>query len=100
MRIRKKQSDYKGDTTMIKAVSKQILEVTETGNEYFEHAWLMVKPELANLEASRIAEEAEQYMRGLDAPAAVKRRGIRIWAMRVAGFLASAGLGAIVMKMI
>ena len=79
---------------MIKAVSRQILEVSQTGNTYFEKAWLMVAPELMNAGADTLEAEAGEYLRSLDAPCAIKRR--RRIALKALTLLASAASGGLV----
>jgi|LSQX01.1.fsa_nt_gb hypothetical protein len=43
---------------MIKGVNKQVVEITETGNEYFEKAIFFVRPEYSGLSESRLREKA------------------------------------------
>ncbi len=78
---------------MIRAISRQILEVSDTGNNYFEKAWLMVSPEYTNVGANKLESEAEGYLRGLDAPSSFKsgRRAM----MRLLSLLASAACGGV-----
>lgn len=45
---------------MIKGVSKQILEVTNTENPYFEKIIFFVKPEYKNEDRNRLQQEAEK----------------------------------------
>lgn len=44
---------------MMKGVSKQILEVTNTENPYFEKIIFFVKPEHGNTDYSKLKKEAE-----------------------------------------
>lgn len=44
---------------MIKGVNKQILEVTNTENPYFERIIFFVKPEYKELDRSKLQKEAE-----------------------------------------
>lgn len=44
---------------MIKGVNKQILEVTNTENPYFEKIIFFVKPEYNNLDRKKLQKEAE-----------------------------------------
>ena len=75
---------------MIKGISRQIIEVTETQNNYFERAWLVVKPEYLNVGASRLESEAEGYLRNIKPPCSMRnRKGLL---MRIVG-LCSAALG-------
>ncbi len=75
---------------MIKGISRQIIEVTETQNNYFERAWLVVKPEYLNVGANMLEREAEGYLRNLKPPYSMRnRKGLL---MRIVG-LCSAALG-------
>ena len=51
---------------MIKAISRQVLEVFDTGNAYFEKAWLMVSPEFSSSDSERLEAEAEDYLIGIE----------------------------------
>lgn len=76
---------------MIKAVSRQILEVSETGNAYFAKAWLMVDPSCMN---DDLSDEAESYLRALDPPSELRRR--RNPLKKAARYLCSAAVGGLV----
>ncbi|MEG1886758.1 MAG: hypothetical protein RR177_01405 [Oscillospiraceae bacterium] len=56
---------------MLKGVSKQIIEVNNTGNKYFEKALIFVRPQYLNASRSKLDDEAENYLRSLG-PATVK----------------------------
>ena len=79
---------------MIKAISRQILEVSDTGNTYFEKAWLMISPEFMNSGADRLENEAEGYLRGLDAPSSIKNN--HRFALRFFSLIASAAAGGLI----
>lgn len=53
---------------MIKGISRQIIEVTKTENNYFERAWLVIKPEYLNVSADTIEQAAENYLKDLKPP--------------------------------
>ncbi|MBQ1546452.1 MAG: hypothetical protein IIZ59_02840 [Clostridia bacterium] len=76
---------------MIKAVSRQILEVSETGNAYFTKAWLMVAPSCMS---DDISNEAENYLRTLDPPSELRSRGNPF--KKAARYLCSAAVGGLV----
>lgn len=44
---------------MIKGVNKQVVEINETGNEYFEKAIFFVRPEYSGLSEGRLREKAQ-----------------------------------------
>lgn len=47
---------------MIKGTSRQILEITNTGNPYFERALLVVKPLFADQPAENLQREAQRTL--------------------------------------
>lgn len=59
---------------MIRGVSRQIIEVQETGSPYYESAYLVVKPEFASAERAVLEREAKKVLRDMDAPSSLKRR--------------------------
>lgn len=79
---------------MIKGISRQIIEVTETQNNYFERAWLVVKPEYLNVGANRLEREAERYLKNLKPPYSMRnRRGLL---MRIVSLCSAAVGGSVV----
>lgn len=44
---------------MIKGVNKQVVEINETGNEYFEKAIFFVRPEYSGLGEGKLREKAQ-----------------------------------------
>ena len=44
---------------MIKGVNKQVVEISETGNEFFEKAIFFVRPEYSGLGEGRLKEKAQ-----------------------------------------
>lgn len=77
---------------MIRGVSRQIIEVKETDNRYYESAYLVVKPEFASAERAILEREALKMLRTMDAPFGIKRRFNRFAACL--RFLLPALLGA------
>lgn len=59
---------------MIRGISRQIIEVKETKNIYYESAYLVVKPEFSNAEREVLEREALKVLKTMDAPACIKRR--------------------------
>ncbi len=59
---------------MIRGISRQIIEVNETGNLYYETAYLVVKPEFTNAERELLEREARRVLKTMDAPACIKQR--------------------------
>ncbi len=57
---------------MIKGVNKQILEVTNTDNPYFEKIIFFVKPEYKNEDTKKLQKEAESLAATAQKPPKVK----------------------------
>ena len=53
---------------MIRGVNRQIIEISNTGNQYFERALLFVKPEYTETEDERLRAEADRLIAGLGRP--------------------------------
>ena len=47
---------------MIKGINRQMIEVTDTGSDYFERALLVVRPACSACEDERLREEARRLM--------------------------------------
>lgn len=62
---------------MIKGVNRQIIEVTDTGNTYFERAWLVVRPSCCDDDGDMLREEANRLLK-----AAGGYSGLRIYRRR------------------
>ena len=85
---------------MVKGVNKRIVEVQETGNEYFEKAILFLRPSHTDTEETRLEGEAGRYLGQLGyTPPAVKSLAGRI-ALATLKFGGAAALGAALMTMI
>ena len=69
---------------MIRGISRQIIEVQETGNVYYERAYLVVKPEYASAEREILEKEARKILKQMDAPSGMKRLGNKWkWTLRL-----------------
>lgn len=79
---------------MIKAISRHILEVSETGNKYFDRAWLIVNPQYMNCGADIIEAEAADYLHDLDAPYSMRHRNGFL--VKAANFLFAAISGGLI----
>ena len=51
---------------MIKGINRQIIEVLDTGNPFFERALLVVRAGVEDDQSSRLHEEAQQLLRSAD----------------------------------
>ncbi|MDR1628804.1 MAG: hypothetical protein LBS36_01105 [Oscillospiraceae bacterium] len=58
---------------MIKGVNRQVLELNDTGNEYFEKAIFFVKPEYSGLGEGKLRERAKIVMKNAGNPPRTKR---------------------------
>lgn len=76
---------------MIKGTNKQIIEVLETGNAYYERAILIVRPEHYNSSKTLLDREALNLVQNMQAPSFMKKKKpIAYWAFRL-GLSAIAG---------
>lgn len=77
---------------MIKGINRQIIEINDTSSTYYEKAWLMVRPEYANLHQSLLEKEAKKLLKDMDAPSSMKtKRTLRAFIPR---FILFAVIGA------
>lgn len=53
---------------MIKGVNRQVLEIINTDNPYFERIIFFVKSEYANEDRAKLKKEAEKYAKSVDKP--------------------------------
>ncbi len=51
---------------MIKGISHQVIEITDTQNKYYERALLVLKPEYASISAQVLEKEAQKLLRNMD----------------------------------
>lgn len=57
---------------MIKGVNKQVLEIAETKNGFFEKAIFFVKPEYSGMSEGRLRESAEKEIENAGKPPVTK----------------------------
>lgn len=57
---------------MIKGVNKQVLEIAETGNGFFEKAIFFVKPEYSGMSEGRLRESARKEIENAGRPPVTK----------------------------
>ena len=84
---------------MIKGISRQIIEVTDTGSEYYDRALLMLKPEYAEQERAILEKEAKKILKEMGIPSLMhKRHRFMYWLLRlVPAAVAGAGITALFM---
>ena len=63
---------------MIKGVNRQVVEVRETGCDYFERIIFFVKPEYASLSEGKIRERASLIAGGAPLPPPTKTKSNRL----------------------
>ncbi len=83
---------------MVKGVNKTIIEINNTGNNYFERAILFIDPEYCCFSEKRIKNEALKYLNGVnkDYPVGLRqRRLIKLKRKKKLIFLVSAGIVAL-----
>ncbi len=76
---------------MIKGINRAIIEVTDTGNIYYERALLVLRPEYTDVQRGLLEKEAKKMLLSMNAPSAIKKRhAIFYWTLRL-GTAALAG---------
>lgn len=79
---------------MIKGINRAIIEVTDTGNIYYERALLVLRPEYTDVQRGLLEKEAKKMLVSMRAPSAIKKsHAVIYWVIRLG---ASAVLGALV----
>lgn len=81
---------------MLKGINHSIIEVNDTGNEYYERAILIIKPEYSSVERSILEYEARQLLREFDAPSAFRIKKKKLPPVLTATFIALLGCVAAV----
>lgn len=81
---------------MVKGVNRQVLEIHETGCEYFEKALFFVRPEYSNENEGKLKNKAiKSIINSSDVPK-TRRQKIKSKAIIVGEMIASAGVGAVI----
>lgn len=79
---------------MIKGVNHQVIEVTETGNPFFERALLVLRADCADAPKSLLQKEAQRLVRHADSYTAIRRNRIRHRRQRIAWLFGGSAVGA------
>lgn len=77
---------------MIKGINRQIIEVTDTGNIYYERALLVLRPEYTGAQRTVLEREAKRILNTMKAPSSIKKKHVFFyWFLRLgcAGVLGS-----------
>lgn len=85
---------------MVKGVNRQVLEIHETGCDYFEKALFFVRPEFSQESDSKLKSKALNSIHNSTRIPKTRKQKIKSKAFFVAELLASAGVGAIVTALI
>lgn len=80
---------------MIKGVNRQVIEVSDTGNPYFERALLVVRGDLADSAADRLHEEADRLLHSTGTYSGLRKSRRAFWGKRLLLALGSGGVGAV-----
>lgn len=81
---------------MIKGVNRQVLEIHDTGNKYFEKALLFVKPEYSTLNENRLRDAAQKAFGVCDSIPKCRKNKVFSVIFKVLSLVASAGTGAFI----
>lgn len=61
---------------MIKGISHQIIEVTDTQNRYYERALLILRPEYASVSREILEKEAKKLLTKMDTMSSIKPKNV------------------------
>lgn len=61
---------------MIKGINRQIIEVTDTGNVYYERAILFIRPEYRFSHQHILDKQAKQMLSEFKAPSAIRKKNM------------------------
>lgn len=81
---------------MIKGVNRQVVEVADTGSDYFEKALFFVNPKYYGLTDGKLRERAQSLMSAAGAPPKPKKTQKKSRWKTVLAIAASAAAGSIV----
>lgn len=81
---------------MIKGVNRQVVEVAETGSDYFERAIFFVNPKYYGLTDGKLREKAQNLMSVAGAPPKSKKMPKRSKMKTAVEIIASAAAGSII----
>ena len=63
---------------MIKGISHQIIEVTDTNNKYYERALLVLRPEYASISREVLEKEAVKLLKNMDTVSTAKPKSVML----------------------
>ena len=83
---------------LIKGINKQVIDIGETGNPYYERAILFLKPEYSDIQREILEREAKKFLKGISTASSLKSYNrVLYWTIRLGG---AAAVGAILSVMI
>ncbi len=85
---------------MVKGVNRQVLEIHETGCDYFEKALFFVRPEFSGESDSKLKSKALNSIHNSTRIPKTRKQKIKSKAFFVTQLLASAGAGAVITALI
>lgn len=84
------------DKIMVKGVNRQVLEIHETGCEYFEKALFFVRPEYSRENEGKLKTEALSSVLNFTSIPKTRKQKLKSRVLIFAEMTASAGVGAII----
>ena len=92
----------RGAYGLIKGVNKQVIEINDTGNQYYDHAILFLRPEYADAQREVLEKEAKKLLKKIDTTSTARRKNRFIyWAIRlIPGVLFGAIISILIMRCI
>lgn len=63
----------KGRVAMLKGINHQVIEITDTGNIYYEKALLIVNPQFSTANTALLDKEAKKFLKNMSAPSSIKK---------------------------
>ena len=69
---------------MVRGINRQVIEVTETNNLYYEKALLVIRTEYTGAQRSVLEKEARHMLKNMKPPSAIKVRSkVFYWGLRL-----------------
>ncbi|HHZ06358.1 MAG TPA: hypothetical protein GX401_06180 [Clostridiales bacterium] len=83
---------------MIKGINRQIIEITDTGNLYYERALLVLRPEYSGAQRALLEREARKVLNKMNAPSTIKKKHVFFyWALRLGSAAAIGAFAALLL---
>ena len=85
---------------MIKGINRQIVEVTDTKNPYFERMFLVVRHQCTDCPSTLLDQEAHKILSSQSAYSGLKKSRRRYWGVQIVWLIFGGILGAGLMQLI